>query len=402
MIFAAVDPDDLASCVSCGLCLPHCPTYRITGNDSQSPRGRIELVAAVRGGEIPLDDGVRDSLNSCVQCMGCLPACPSSVRYDRIIAPVIEELASTSARQVMVKRFLFMPLTRPRLLRALTAIAALAQRLHLMPRRFPIPPVAVRMRRLRVPAASNNNRGEVILFRGCVMDMWYRQVHQATVDVLSRLGYNVRLSDPGMCCGALHAHAGMAEPASKLTANVGKSHSGSILIVNSAGCGAHLLRHAEGLGEIVDVMEFVSRHLDESPLNLGSRSDDVVVVHDACHLRNVQGSHLATHRVLDLFYEVRSIPDDGLCCGAGGAYAIDHAASAKHIVDRKNEAIQSVLDAEVRYISSGNPGCAGQLQAHRPQTWNALTIVHPIELIARALGSEDRHQSHHQGDADRS
>ena len=389
MIFAAVEPDDLASCVACGLCLPHCPTYRVTGNDSHSPRGRIELVAAVRNGEIPLDDGVRDSLNSCVQCMGCLPACPSSVRYDRIISPVIDELASISRRQTVLKHLLFAPLTRPRLLRGFTAIAALAQRLHLMPRRMPIPPTTVRMCRLEVPVASSPNRGEVVVFRGCVMDAWYRQVHQATVDVLARLGYVVRLSDPGLCCGALHAHSGLTRRASMMTDAVSARHPGSTVIVNSAGCGAHLLQHAEGLGEVVDVMEFVSRHLGEGVLSSRSRSDDVVIVHDACHLRNVQTTHLATHRVLDLFYEVRSIPDDGLCCGAGGAYAIDHADSAHQMVERKIAAIQSVLDVGVKFIASGNPGCTGHLHAHRPAAWTTVTIAHPVELVARALTSGD-------------
>ncbi len=390
MNFASVEADDLAGCVSCGLCLPHCPTYRITGSDSQSPRGRIGLVAAVRAGEIALDDGVRQALNSCVQCMGCLPACPSSVRYDRIISPVINELASTSGRKLLLKRLLFAPLTKPRLLRGITAVASLAQRVNLMPRRFPVPPVRARSAPLRVPPAPSVARGEVVLFRGCVMDAWYRHVHQATVDVLSRLGYDVRLSEPSSCCGALHAHAGLAKDASRMTADVATTHAGALMIVNSAGCGAHLLGHAEGLGEVVDVMEFVSRHLDEPLFTSVERSHEVVVVHDACHLRNVQGTHLAAHRVLALFHDVRTIPDDGLCCGAGGAYAIDHPTTATRIVERKNDAIRTVLDERVRYLSSGNPGCAGQLHAHRPESWGAITIVHPVELVARGLARTDK------------
>lgn len=387
MNFAAVDAEDLASCVSCGLCLPHCPTYRITGDDSQSPRGRIGLVAAVRSGDIALDDGVRDALESCVQCMGCLPACPSSVRYDRIITPVIDDLAAKSSRKSLVKRLFFAPLTRPRLLRAITVVANVAGRVHLVPKRFPVPPVGSATRRLRLPATATKPRGDVVLFRGCVMDAWYPQVHQATIDVLDRLGYNVKLSDPSLCCGALHAHAGLATRASTLTSRVDEAFPGATLVVNSAGCGAHLARHAENMGEVVDVMEFVSRHLDEATFAPAAHAKDAVVVHDACHLRNIQGTHLAAHRVLGLFYEVRPIPDEGLCCGAGGAYAIEHPKAAELIVERKNNAIQSVIDDKVRYLASGNPGCAGHLQSHRPASWGSVEIVHPIELVARALST---------------
>lgn len=387
MNFAAVDAEDLASCVSCGLCLPHCPTYRITGDDSQSPRGRIGLVAAVRSGDIALDGGVRDAIESCVQCMGCLPACPSSVRYDRIITPVIDDLAAKSSRKSLVKRLFFAPLTRPRLLRAITVVANVAGRVHLVPKRFPVPPVGSATRRLRLPATATKPRGDVVLFRGCVMDAWYPQVHQATIDVLDRLGYNVKLSDPSLCCGALHAHAGLATRASTLTSRVDEAFPGATLVVNSAGCGAHLARHAENMGEVVDVMEFVSRHLDEATFAPATNAKDAVVVHDACHLRNIQGTHLAAHRVLGLFYDVRPIPDEGLCCGAGGAYAIEHPKVAELIVERKNNAIQSVIDDKVRYLASGNPGCAGHLQSHRPASWGSVEIVHPIELVARALST---------------
>ena len=97
--FFDVDETDLVSCVSCGLCLPHCPTYRISGRDEFSPRGRISLVNAVRSGELELTDAVASALESCVQCMGCLPACPSGVRYDRIIEPVMAQLAAQSLRR---------------------------------------------------------------------------------------------------------------------------------------------------------------------------------------------------------------------------------------------------------------------------------------------------------------
>ena len=389
--FLGVDDNDLASCVACGLCLPHCPTYRVTGNDASSPRGRIALVSAVKAGDLPLDDGVRSSLESCVQCMGCLPACPSGVRYDRIIEPVIEELTARSGRRRVRRRFLLSPLGRPRVLRVLTMTACALQRLHLLPKRLPVPPLHMRNPRLR-PTTAGGSRGEVVVFTGCVMDAWFRDVHRATRDVLEAMGFAVSFSDPSLCCGALHAHAGLVSRAARFSSRLSRTHSGDTIVVNSAGCGARLsetIGH-EGKTHVFDVMEFIDRNLDALREALGGTfptSGESVIVHDACHLRNLQRTHLAAHRVLGAFMRVIPIPDDGLCCGAGGSYSIEHPESARVIADRKFLAIESVADGTTATISSGNPGCIGQLIAHKSERFEHFGVVHPVQLVARMLES---------------
>ena len=379
--FSTIDDDLLAKCVSCGLCLPHCPTYRVTGLDSHSPRGRIALVAAVRNGQLELDSGIRESLDSCVQCMGCLPACPSGVRYDEIIHPVVDELTRISRLRRVGRSVLLSPLGRPRTLRALTRIAAVAQRLGLLPRRVAAPKLRVSTRRRR-QSPETNLRPSIELFTGCVMGAWFNDVHKASIQVLSSLGYEVSMTDESLCCGALHSHAGLVRRAGKLLRRVSRQADSSPLIINSAGCGAHLATNGVA---VADIMSFLEDHIDELRSTGSNAARESVLVHDACHSRNVLGTHLAAQRVLSLWYDVVPIPDDGLCCGAGGAYSMVHPSEARAIVERKFAAVISGGLDGIRLLSSGNPGCTGHMAAHLPPKLAQLEIMHPIELVARKI-----------------
>lgn len=381
--FTAVDDDALAKCVACGLCLPHCPTYRITGFDSHSPRGRIALVGAVRDGRLPLDGSVIESLESCVQCMGCLPACPSGVRYDEIIHPVIEELARRSRTQRAWRSFVLMPLGRPRTLRMLTRIAAVAQRIHALPKRLAVPTLRLRLVGPR-RKTWGGERPAVELFAGCVMSAWFGDVHKDTVAVLWAMGYDVKVTDEALCCGALHSHAGLSRRAESLLGRVRRNVSSSgRLVVNSAGCGAHLA--ASGFG-VVDIMSFLEENVEKLPEERHGEGRERVMVHDACHARNLLQSHMSTHRVLSRWYEVASVADDGLCCGAGGAYSLMRPDEARSMVARKFDAMTSSGLGNVRLIASGNPGCTGHMTANLPPGLADTAIVHPIQLVARMLG----------------
>lgn len=395
--FAAVNADDLASCVACGLCLPHCPTYRTSGDDAHSPRGRIALIAGVRDGILDLDRGVTEALDTCVQCMGCLPACPSGVRYDRIIAPAIDELTERRRTKRLRRTITLFPLGKPSLLRFLTFLAAISQRLGLAPRRLGLPRLPLRTTARRPSSiALEPTKEPVILFSGCVMDAWYGDVHRATYEVLTSMGYSVTFSDPALCCGALHTHAGLSAAAARFDRRVRSELSGATIVVNSAGCGAHLrdVFSVDGTAhaKVVDVMEFIDENIERLVTVCKTASGTTrerVVVHDACHLRNIQGTHLSTHRVLAHFFDPVPIPDEGLCCGAGGAFALEQPAVARGIVERKYEAVRSVVDSSARFLSSGNPGCLGHMTANKPSDLARLELVHPVQLVARMLATEE-------------
>ena len=385
MTFDAVPAEALNDCVSCGLCLPHCPTYRATGEDLYSPRGRIALVNAVKTGELELDDEVSDSLETCIQCLACVPACPSGVMYDRIIAPVVEEMAHLHRTRRFAMRLAFSPLRHPRLLRFCSRLLAIAQRGRLVPRSLGIPSLPLRQAKLSLdtPVSAAKDRGMVVLFTGCVMDAWYRHVHVASVNILHALGYLVVVSgDEVPCCGALHEHAGLVDTAHEMSRSWGEALGGQTILVNSAGCGAMLKSRSLSDMQVFDIHEFVLRHADELSSILAPSSQHVVV-QDPCHLRHAQGAHEAVHTLLSHAYVVHRIADDGLCCGAGGSYSFTQRSMARSVRELKVRAINDVVRAEGAansVVASANPGCAGFLGSVLDRS-----VEHPMVLLDRAL-----------------
>ena len=383
MTFELVPAEVLNDCVSCGLCLPHCPTYRATGEDVHSPRGRIALVNAVKTGQIEFDDEVQESLSACIQCLACVPACPSGVRYDEIIAPVTHELASRSAWRTRSMRLALAVLRHPRLLRWGTWLLALAQRCRLVPRGLGLPRLPLRRPALPDTVTTMRENSDVVLFTGCVMDAWYRNVHGASVRVLQALGYRVAVSgDAAGCCGALHEHAGLDDTAQAMSAQWGRTLAGQTIVVNSAGCGAMLKRHAPEGTTVFDIHEFVARRI-ETVAGLVAPTGRSVVVQDPCHLRHVQGVHESVHALLALAYDVHRIPDDGLCCGAGGSYSFTQRSMARTVRAAKVDAIGSVIDMQGiphAVVASANPGCAGFLGSALDRA-----IEHPMVLLDQAM-----------------
>ena len=200
-----IDTDDLNACVQCGLCLPHCPTYRVTGDEALSPRGRIHLMREVQDNAAPVTPEVVDAFDTCVQCRGCEPACPSGVPYGRLIESTRAVLADTGAVSTRRERLAFWALSRPRTLRLGSSLLAIAARLRLVPKRLGVP--------TDLPLTRGHRRisgDDVYLFTGCVMDAWQRSVHDAGQRVLEAAGVGVTpTGDLAPCCGALHTHAGL-------------------------------------------------------------------------------------------------------------------------------------------------------------------------------------------------
>lgn len=374
-----LDDEELAGCVSCGLCLPHCPTFRVTGEEALSPRGRIAAIRAVHLHDEPVTPEFVSFMESCVQCRGCEPACPSGVHYGNLQEGVRESLAELGRITPWWQRWGFKVLPHHRTLLAGSSALAVAQRLRLVPKRLGLPKLA-----LRRPPAVVATGTDAWLFTGCVMDAWLRDTHVSTAKVLDHLGVTYRTPGAGGgCCGALHTHAGLTAESRRLASAVMSSMPGEApVVVNSAGCGAalkdygHLLGTAEAAAfseRVLDVHEFVARHLDRlAPTrHLGS-----VIVQDPCHLRHVQKAHLAVRTVLAPVADLKELDDDGVCCGAGGAYSVMQPELAGQIRDRKLAAIGRAGEG---IVASANPGCAMHLAAA------GLVVRHPIDLLADAL-----------------
>ena len=223
------------------------------------------------------------------------------------------------------------------------------------------------------------------LFTGCVMDAWMRPTHAAAKRVMEATGAGVALPGKGGdCCGALHNHAGLLDSARRLASRVMASMPGDApIVVDSAGCGAMLKEYGHLLGtpdaeafsaRVRDISEWLAERTDRLPK--GRRLSYAVAVQDPCHLRHVQRAHHHVRTVLAPYVELRELDDDGVCCGAGGAYAAQHPELALDIRQRK---VDSIARTGATVVASANPGCAMHLAAA------GLDVRHPVEIIDEAL-----------------
>jgi glycolate oxidase iron-sulfur subunit len=388
-----LDEDELVACVACGLCLPHCPTYRVTGLETASPRGRIAAMQAVDLHGAPLDATFERYMEECVQCRGCEAACPSSVPFGHLMegarAALDEHRRPTRPWPRRAAEWLGYRLVLPRhwLLVALSWLLALAQRVRLVPPRLPLPRISLRSLARPLRERAPAEIADAFLFPGCVMDAWQRETHRAALRVMDAAGAHPALPGRGAdCCGALHAHAGRVDEARRLARRVMASMPGDApIVVDSAGCGAamkdygHLLGTPEAeafAGRVQDFSEWLEAR---GPLPVRS-TGRTVVVQDPCHLRHVQKAAGAVRVVLAPAYVTVDTDDDGLCCGAGGAYNALQPELAADIRDRKVAAIRHAAGGRADpLVASANPGCAMHLAAA------GLDVRHPADLLAEAL-----------------
>ena len=375
-----IDPDELNACVQCGLCLPHCPTFRVTGDEAMSPRGRIKLMREVQDEGAPVTKEVLSSFETCVQCRGCETACPSGVKYGSLMEATRETLADHHLVTPRWQRLAFKPLVWPRALQIGSSALAVAKKLGAVPGRLGIPDdVPIRQEPL-VPSGD-----DVYLFTGCVMDAWQRDVHAAGQRVIEAAGFGVTpTGSKAPCCGALHTHAGLTNETRRLAETMMRALAKRPVLVDSAGWGAamkeygHLLGTAEAeefSSRVFDIQEWLADHVERLPSV--TPVDALVAVQDPCHLRHVQKVHQSTRTVLKPFVrELVELADDGLCCGAGGAYSVLEPDLSGLIRQRKVEAIDRVAPD---LVASANPGCSIHLA-------NAgVPTVHPMQLVDAAI-----------------
>jgi len=376
--------DELVACVACGLCLPACPTYRVTGLEIASPRGRIAAMQAVQLTGAPMNAEFTAAMDACLVCRGCEVACPSGVEFGHLMegARAAIQPRRPAARRVVEWLGYRVVLPHHAVLLALTWLLAVAQRLHLVPRRFGLPRLSFRS--LRTPLTSDDHP-DSHLFTGCVMDAWQRDIHRAALTVMRGAGARPGLPGSGAgCCGALHLHAGLDDQARKLAEQVIAALPGDgPVVVDSAGCGAAMKDYGRLLGSdrarafSARVRDF-SEWLAEQPAPPQRKTGTTVVVQDPCHLRHVQHAEGAVRTVLREGYELVELADDGLCCGAGGAYSVTEPKLAGSVRDRKVDAIRAATGDRTFVVASANPGCAMHLAAA------GLTVKHPAELVQEA------------------
>ena len=389
---------DVATCIACGLCLPHCPTYRLTQEESASPRGRIAAMRAVAEGRAIPDPPFMRFMDLCLACRACEPVCPSGVRFGRMLENAraqVEPLRKGIGGRLRALGLGF-ALPRRRALDAAAALTPLAK--PLLSRRIKrlLPHARMRDALTSLPRISEPRgevRGTVALLSGCVQDRWFREVNIATIRVLARNGWRVVVPKDQCCCGALTAHYGSLDSARRMARrNVAAFEAADHIVVNAAGCSAHMKDYGPLLAaepaavavstKVRELMTFLAEEgIEWPPANPGTA---VVAYHDACHALHAQGIREEPRKILSFIpgLEVVDIPDGEICCGSAGLYNVIEPDMAERLGKQKADAIVST---GAKVVASANPGCTMQIAAHLAGL--GVEVLHPIEILDRAYRS---------------
>jgi len=402
--------DGLRACVHCGICLPQCPTYRVLGEEMDSPRGRIYLMRAAAEGRVALTPGLARHLDLCLGCRACETACPSGVPFGQLLE---------AARGQLERRGVRAPETNHRLLRRLLhwfphpgRLAPLARALRFY-QRSGLQSIARRLGLLGpfghakdldallppLPAASpdlaslipavGRRRGRVGLLLGCVQRAFYPDVNRDTAHLLAAAGYDVVVPPDQGCCGALHLHAGRLGEFRRLAAGIVEAFPDDLdaIVVNAAGCGSALKEYGHWLGDGATAFAAKARDISEvlAASQLRFREvDQTATYHDACHLAHGQRIRSEPRELLRRIpgLSLVELQDSDLCCGSAGVYNVLEPEIADELGRRKAERI---AETGARIAVAANPGCLMQIDRHCRARGVDIEVLHPVSLLARAL-----------------
>ncbi|GAA1648129.1 heterodisulfide reductase-related iron-sulfur binding cluster [Nonomuraea maheshkhaliensis] len=396
----SLDPELINDCVHCGFCLPTCPTYALWGEEMDSPRGRIHLMKQHVEGT-PMTPEMAGHFDACLGCMACVTACPSGVRYDRLIEQTrveVERQHVREPRERAVRGLVFSLFPYPRRLRLLRPGMWLAERMApFLARAHPslgamaalAPRVEHRQRMPRVVRARGERRAVVGMLTGCVQGEFFPQVNAATARVLALEGCDVVIPRGQGCCGALSVHSGLDGQARRLasrTVRVFERAGVDTVVVNAAGCGSSMKEYAELLGRepgfrVMDLSEYLA---ELGPVAKRHPLPVTVAYHDACHLAHAQSVRSQPRELLGAIpeLELREIPESAICCGSAGTYNLLQPQAARDLGDRKAKAVGTT---GAQLLVSANPGCTMQIAAATRRAGGEIRVAHTAEVLDASL-----------------
>ena len=417
----AAEEDKLLACVHCGLCLEACPTYIHTGDENDSPRGRIYLMRAVEEGRLaPESNAFRTHINRCLGCRACEQACPAGVEYGQLLEAARADLSQTTARAggwtSRLLRFVLRTIwLHPARLSLVLALARFTRNVRLP--RLLIKSGLARLISTRLefalalldssladkrsgherdaPLASGSTASQVLLFKGCVTEGLFARVNRATIRVLEANGCVVNAPANQVCCGALHAHAGDTEGARLLARrniDAFNDESGAQIITNAGGCGAMLVSYAHLLADDADyaarAREFservcdISQQLETTGIRQGAGVGCGVTTYDSsCHLLYGQRASQQPLEMLRAIPGLDFVPLTGseVCCGGAGVYNLLEPELSARVLDEK---LAHIKETGAQTLLTGNPGCHMQIGAGAQlKGMQPLRVCHPVELL---------------------
>jgi len=422
-----LDYDKSLACIHCGLCLSSCPTYLETGNENDSPRGRIYLMRAVQDGRLELGDTAVRHIDLCLGCRACEAVCPSGVQYgdllehtrDHIEKHYKRSVFQTFLRRVAIEKVFPFPgrmklaLLPAKIIRALHLQALLPRFVREALSLVPANASAVKLPFVSPPTAGPE-RGRAGFISGCVMSVLFGDTNAASARLLNRAGFEVITPPDQGCCGALYAHSGQLELAracARHNIEVFERHNLATIVINAAGCGStlkeygQLLRDDPAWAERARLFSAKVKDLTESlyvaagvpPGGINARmvrqlesssarsSPDTpkVTYHDACHLAHPQHitkppRELVRAVVGDNFIE---LPESDVCCGSAGSYNLTEPAMAERLQRRK---IDNIIKTGARIVVTTNPGCLLQIRAGLLKAGSSIEALHIADYLDRA------------------
>jgi glycolate oxidase iron-sulfur subunit len=418
------DEKKWADCVHCGMCLESCPTYEQTGEEQHSPRGRVYLIKAVAEGRLKVNEQFMDPVFACLDCRACTTACPANVDVGGLIeearGQVRQAMPLKGMKKVVNKFFLHSVFPHQSRLTTLGGILKFYQKsgmqkavrktklINIMPKHLVemesiMPEVKTSVREkyqnYTLIKAKGETKHEVALLTGCVMDVMFSDINEATINVLTRNGNDVSIPKNQTCCGALHVHAGDRDMGRKLAKqNIEAFEDAEKIIVNAAGCGCMMKEYAELFREepewkvraekfehkVEDISKFLHDTGFEKPK---SKMKTRVTYHDACHLAHGQGVRQQPRDILMNIpgVELVSMPNSDRCCGSAGIYNLTNPKMADAVLKSKMENVPE----EVDMISMGNPGCMLQMAVGVQKYGRNQKIVHTVQLLDWAYQKDD-------------
>ena len=414
------DPKLIDACVHCGFCLSTCPSYRVIGKETDSPRGRIYLMDGVNEGEIPLSPATVQHFDSCLGCLACVTTCPSGVRYDKLIEATRQQVERNHPRSLpekLIRQLIFMlfpypnrlrVLLRPmglyqksglqKVVRSLGFLKQLSPQLAAMEAMLPaIPPQAFQDTMPECIPAQGEKRYRVGMLLGCVQRLFNPEVNTATVRVLTANGCEVVVPKSQGCCAALTHHQGQEDQTKTLARQMIDSFADTnvdFVLVNASGCGHTLKEYGSILADdpdykekakdfaekVRDVQEFLAdvgltaklSPLQDTPLKL--------VYQDACHMLHGQKISVQPRKLLREIPGVtlREPVDAALCCGSAGVYNILQPEVAEELGRQK---VQNLTNTGASLIASANIGCFVQISRHLKLQGKEVPVLHPMQLL---------------------
>lgn len=414
--------DLLRACVHCGMCLSSCPTYRLTGQEMSSPRGRLWMMNAVAEGRLDLLDPVfEEQMYQCLNCRACEAVCPSGVHYGPLVEASRAQLEQHRPRPMWQRAlrkatlgWLFDDLAR---LRGLVAIVKLYQRtgvawaarrsgmlriLGMDDLETMMPPIS---RRFIVPGTERWRPEQPVravqLFNGCVMGTVFADTNRAAARVMAHNGAEVSVPVGQQCCGALQVHSGMFEEARALARRnieAFETAGDEPVVVTAAGCGAalkeygYLLKHdsvyAERAKRFSARVQDVTEYLAKLPLAPPRRPvNRTVTYQEPCHLAHAQRITAQPRKLLAAVPGLRLIEmrESSLCCGSAGIYNLLRPGMANELGERK---VCHILETGAAEVVTSNPGCAMQLRAALQRRGSSMPVRYVVEILDEAYGGE--------------